>query len=76
VTGAWPLVFANILAAPLIDMAPQLVRRVAHDGQLVLSGIPCSVEADVDRVYRDLGMRRVTTKSRAGWTATILRASW
>jgi ribosomal protein L11 methyltransferase len=76
VTGAWPLVFANILAGPLIEMAPQLVRRVAHDGQLVLSGIPCSIQTDVDRAYRDLGMRHVTTKSRAGWTATILRASW
>jgi len=75
-TGTWPLVFANILAAPLIEMAPQLVRRVDHDGQLVLSGIPCSVETDVERVYRDLGMHQVTTKSRAGWTATILRASW
>jgi ribosomal protein L11 methyltransferase len=75
-TGTWPLAFANILAAPLIEMAPQLVRRVAHDGQLVLSGIPCAVESGVDRAYRDLGMHRVATKSRAGWTAMIFRASW
>ena len=37
-TGTWPLVLANVLAAPLIDMAPALVRRVAHHGHLVLSG--------------------------------------
>ena len=35
-TGTWPLVLANVLAAPLIDMAPALVRRVAHHGHLVL----------------------------------------
>ena len=40
VTGTWPLILANVLAAPLIEMAPALVRRVGHQGQLVLSGIP------------------------------------
>jgi ribosomal protein L11 methyltransferase len=75
-SGTWPLVFANILAAALIEMAPHLVRRVAHDGQLVLSGIAHSVESDVDRTYRGLGMHRMSTKSRAGWSAMTLRASW
>lgn len=76
VTGTWPLVLANVLAAPLIEMAPVLVRRVGHAGQLVLSGIPTSVEQDVDEAYRRLGMRRMGTKSRAGWVAIVLHASW
>jgi ribosomal protein L11 methyltransferase len=76
VTGTWPLVLANVLAAPLIEMAPALVRRVGHNGQLVLSGIPTSVEQDVDEAYRRLGMRRVGAKSRAGWVAIVLQASW
>jgi ribosomal protein L11 methyltransferase len=76
VTGTWPLVLANVLAAPLIEMAPALVRRVGHDGRLVLSGIPSSVEADVDRAYRRLGMRRLQVKSRAGWVALVLQTSW
>src|SRR3989442_6105296 len=76
VTGTWPLILANVLAAPLIEMAPTLVRRVGHQGQLVLSGIPSSVEQDVDQAYRRLGMRRVRVKSRAGWVALVLQASW
>jgi ribosomal protein L11 methyltransferase len=76
VTGTWALVLANVLAAPLIEMAPALVRRVAHHGQLVLSGIPSSVEEDVDRAYRHLGMRRVRATSRAGWVALEMLASW
>jgi len=76
VIGTWPLVLANILAAPLIEMAPALVRRVAHHGQLVLSGIPSSLEADVTRAYVHLGMRRVTVTSRGGWLGLVLRASW
>ncbi len=76
VAGTWPLVVANLLAAPLVELAPVLVRRVGHHGRLVLSGIPSSVEPDVDRAYRRLGMQRVRARSRAGWSALVLRASW
>ena len=76
ITGTWPLVLANVLAAPLIEMAPALVRRVGHHGHLVLSGIPSSVEPDVDRAYSRLGMRRVRVRSRDGWVAIELRATW
>ncbi len=76
VTGMWPLVLANVLAAPLIEMAPVLVRRVAHRGRLVLSGIPCSVESDVEHAYRRLGMQTIDVRSRAGWTAVVLQAAW
>jgi ribosomal protein L11 methyltransferase len=76
VAGTWPLVVANLLAAPLVELAPILVRRVGHDGRLVLSGIPSSVEPDVDRAYRRLGMHRLRAQSRAGWSALVLQASW
>jgi ribosomal protein L11 methyltransferase len=74
--GTWPLVLANVLAAPLIEMAPALVRRVGHHGRLVLSGVPAGVEQDVDRVYRRLGMKRLQVTSRGGWVALVLQASW
>jgi ribosomal protein L11 methyltransferase len=74
--GRWPLVAANILAAPLIEMAPSLASRVGHHGRLLLSGIPQSVEADVQQAYRHLGMRRVQAISRAGWVALVLQATW
>jgi ribosomal protein L11 methyltransferase len=76
ISGTWPLVLANVLAAPLIAMAPALARLVGHHGRIILSGIPSSVEPDVDRAYRHLGMRRVEVKSRAGWVALVLQASW
>ena len=76
VTGTWPLVLANVLAGPLIEMAPALVRRVGHHGRLVLSGMPESVETDVSQAYRRLGMHRVDVLSRGGWVALVLQASW
>ena len=76
ITGSWPLVVANVLAAPLIEMAPVLVRRVAHHGQLVLSGMPASLEHDVEDAYRRLGMQRVRVNARAGWIALVMQATW
>ena len=76
VAGTWPLVVANLLAAPLVELAPVLVRRVGHHGRLMLSGIASSVEKDVDRAYRRLGMQHVLARSRAGWSALVLQASW
>jgi len=75
-TDVWPLIVANVLAAPLIEMASLLVRRVGHQGRLVLSGIPASVEHDVEQTYLRLGMRRVRVMSRSGWVALVLEASW
>jgi ribosomal protein L11 methyltransferase len=76
IAGTWPLVVANILAAPLIEMAPALVRRVGHHGQLVLSGIPASVEQEVADAYRHRGMHMASASSRDGWAALVLQAGW
>jgi ribosomal protein L11 methyltransferase len=76
VDGNWPLVVANVLAAPLIEMAPVLVRRVATRGRLILSGIHWSLEAEVRQAYEHLGMRHVESKTLAGWTMVIEQATW
>jgi ribosomal protein L11 methyltransferase len=76
VTGSWPLVLANVLAAPLIEMAPVLVRRLGHHGLLLLSGVPASAESDVSTAYQRLGLRLQRVMSRGGWVALVLRATW
>lgn len=76
VEGAWPLVLANVLAAPLIEMAPVLVTRLRSSGRLALSGIPESMATEVERVYTRLGMRAVERRSRSGWSVLLLQASW
>jgi ribosomal protein L11 methyltransferase len=76
VDGVWPLVVANVLAAPLMEMAPLLVRRVANSGRLILSGIPPSLESEVRQAYERLGMRHIRSRTHAGWTVLVLQASW
>jgi ribosomal protein L11 methyltransferase len=73
---AWPFIVANILAAPLIDMAPTLVRRVASGGHLLLSGVPADMAREVERVYCRLGMRPARIETRAGWSALVAQPSW
>jgi ribosomal protein L11 methyltransferase len=74
--GVWPLVVANILPAPLIEMAPLLVRRLAPGGRLILSGIPSSLESEVVKPYRRSGMRFARSETRAGWVILELQTSW
>jgi len=74
-SGTWPLVLANVLASPLMEMAPTLVRRVARGGRLVLSGIATSVTRDVEGVYRQAGMSLVGRATRDAWAALVLQAS-
>ena len=76
VDGVWPLVVANVLAAPLIEMAPSLVRHVASQGILILSGIPSSLESEVAQAYRRLGMRVIRSDTRGGWVTLVTQASW
>jgi ribosomal protein L11 methyltransferase len=44
-------VVSNILAQPLIDLAPVLAARTARDGTLVLAGILESQAAEVGAAY-------------------------
>jgi len=76
VSGVWPLVIANVLAAPLIEMAPPLIRRVAPGGSLILSGIPSSLESEVAGPYLRFGMRVIRSETRSGWTMLVAQASW
>jgi len=76
VAGAWPLVLANVLAAPLMAMAPDLSRRVASSGRLIVSGVRSSLSGDVERSYRRTGLRLVSRTTRDGWTALALHAPW
>ena len=73
VSGQWPLVVANVLAAPLIEMAPVLVQRVRKGGWLVLSGIAGALEDEVRQAYRHCGMGCFEVRRRPGWRVLVGR---
>jgi ribosomal protein L11 methyltransferase len=57
----YDLVIANILAQPLIDMAPWIAASVARRGTLLLAGLLDTQATAVSRAYRKQGMRLVET---------------
>lgn len=61
------LVVANILAGPLIDMAPALVRRIRPEGRLILSGILGSQASGVIHAYESAGLKSPEVTPREEW---------
>ncbi len=66
------LVVANILAGPLIRLAPELARTVRSAGTLVLSGILIPQAPQVIAAYRAAGFRLVSHERIAGWSTLVL----
>ena len=70
--GPFDLIIANILARPLIRMAPQLVTNLAPGGSVILSGILASQRWKVIAAYSGAKLRHVRTIWRNGWVTIHL----
>lgn len=70
--GPFELIVANILAGPLVDLAPQVRRHLAPAGALVLSGILDRQHDTVVEAYVAQGLRHVSTLHREGWVTIHL----
>ncbi len=72
-SGPFDLVFANILADPLIAMAADLRRHLAPDGIAVLSGLLERQAEAVVEAHRRQGLRFLGQVERPPWVALVLR---
>jgi len=68
----YDLVIANILAQPLIDMAPWIAASVARGGTLMLAGLLDTQADAVTRAYRREGMRLMSA-SGGEWPVVVMR---
>ena len=64
--GQSDTVVANILAGPLVALAPQIIERVKPGGRLALSGILAEQADDVRAAYAD-AFRLDPTAEKDGW---------
>lgn len=71
--GPFDLIIANILARPLMKMAPELVRHLMPDGDVILSGILATQRWRVLAAYRGAGLAHVRTIQRGDWVTIHLR---
>jgi ribosomal protein L11 methyltransferase len=64
----YDLIFANILARPLVVLAPAIVQALAPGGVLVLSGLTRDQERWVGAAYRNRGLVPTLAIRFAGWS--------
>ena len=69
----YDLIVANILARPLISMAPALARALAPGGEAVLSGLLTHQEYQVIAAYRAQGLALVRRARIDNWSTLLLR---
>jgi ribosomal protein L11 methyltransferase len=67
------LIVANILARPLIGLAPSVARAIAPGGSLILSGILAGQRRAVIAAYAAQRFRHVSTIWREGWVTMHLK---
>lgn len=65
--GPFPVVVANILAGPLVELAPTIAGQVAPGGHLVLSGILAQQAEEVLVAYEAQGLVMESPVEREGW---------
>lgn len=63
----YDLVIANILAGPLIELAPAFAAIVAEGGTLILAGLLRGQSDAVARAYRACGFRLAETAGEGDW---------
>ncbi|MEM9783949.1 MAG: 50S ribosomal protein L11 methyltransferase [Pseudomonadota bacterium] len=69
----YDLVLANILAAPLRRMAPDIARHLVPGGYAVLSGLLRSQAPTVMASFAAFGFARVSERRIGEWSALLLR---
>jgi len=67
------LVMANILARPLMRLAPALARVLSSGGTLILSGLLIRDVPGVASAYRSVGLSLVSKAYREGWATLVLK---
>lgn len=69
----YDLIIANILAGPLIELAPSLAGALAPGGRLILAGLLDHQAEAVTAAYRRQGMMAGTAILRGDWPTLTLR---
>jgi ribosomal protein L11 methyltransferase len=67
------LVIANILAQPLIELAPGISATIAQGGTLILAGLLNTQAEAVTAAYRREGLRLADTIRNGDWSILMLR---
>lgn len=72
-SAPYDLLIANILAGPLVELAPAFAAAVGPRGQVLLSGLLTTQEPAVRAAYARAGLRLAARMTRGDWSVLWLR---
>lgn len=64
-------VFANILAGPLVELAPGMAEHLAKNGRVLLAGLMSAQEARVTAAYEAAGFRLINRLEQPSWPVLL-----
>lgn len=67
------LIFANILAGPLLILAPDIASALAPNGHVILSGLLVEQAETIIAAYRSEGLILVSHSQLAGWSTLTMQ---
>jgi ribosomal protein L11 methyltransferase len=73
--GPYDLFIANILAGPLVGLAPEFAAAMTPGANLLVAGLLETQEHQVRRAYRALGFRLARRLVNGDWSILWLRKS-
>lgn len=72
VRAPYDFVFANILAGPLVEFAPQMAAHVAPRGRVMLAGLMANQEDAVRTAYEEAGFKLINRLDHQTWPVLLL----
>jgi ribosomal protein L11 methyltransferase len=69
----YDLIIANILAGPLIELAPSVSAALAPGGRLILAGLLAGQADAVATAYRRRGLMLSWTVAHGEWPTLVMR---
>ncbi len=72
VAAPFGFVFANILAGPLAELAPEMAAHIAKNGRVMLAGMMAEQEAGVLAAYENVGFRQLNRLDHETWPVLLL----
>lgn len=72
-SAQWDVIFANILAKPLIDLAQETGTRVKNGGYVILSGLLIEQQSAVQEAYEKSGFALENEYPIEEWTSLLMK---
>ena len=69
----YDLIFANILAGPLTELARHVAQALKPGGRVILSGLLVQQEDQVREAYEQAGLAQETSESIDDWATLVMR---